>query len=267
MKPLLMALGLMAFSIPVVSQFAPDPPGPLVVGKKGVVVAGDTLTYTISWGPGARATSYTVATGVAGTNGTWTAVRDSNGSGSWVVGNGVGPLPVSANVTFTSVKTWVAASPWDSATFTVTVVSRNAIGISAPVTATWKVSRKPGVPGPITIDSSLLIVGVRILPDSVRVQQFQTVQFCGLVRFANGAYALRAIDRDIDSPECPVLYQQTIAPALRVVSAAQQARADSVCILWSTTDPTGSIVPEPCVGTPALLQQRGLLFTTVIATR
>lgn len=265
MKAFLLMLGLGIFSLPIVSQFAPDQPGPIIVGKKGVVVAGDTLVYTISWGPGARATSYDVTRSVASSNGTWTVVADSQSGGAKSLGSV--PLPNTFSYTRTTLshRMWVAATPWDSATFTVTVASRNSIGVSTPVSATWTVKRKPGVPGPITIDSSLQIIGLRILPDSARIPQFGSVQFCGIVRFANGAYVLRA--GDADAPECVTAYQGTIPAAQRVVSLGQQARADSVCLVWSTTDTAGSITPEPCVTNPALLKQRGLLFTAVIASR
>src|SRR6267378_3033416 len=55
---------------PPAADSLPLPPGPIIVGKKGVVVAGDTLVYTISWGPGARATYYDVTGRVASSNGT-----------------------------------------------------------------------------------------------------------------------------------------------------------------------------------------------------
>lgn len=248
---------------PRVTEEPPAPPGPIVVGKKGVVVAGDTLVYTISWGPGARATSYDVTRSVTASNGTWTVVADSQSGAP--INRGAVPLPSTFSYTRATLshRMWVAAIPWDSATFTVTVASRNAVGVSAAVSASWKVSRKPGVPGPITIDSALVIVGLRILPDSVRVAPLGTVQFCGLVRFANGATVLRA--KEAILPACVTAYQQTIPAGLRVVSVGQQARADSVCLLWSATG--GTIEPETCVGNPALLRQRGLLFTTVIAGR
>lgn len=240
----------------------PASPGPIVVGKKGVVVAGDTLVYTISWGPGARATSYDVSRSVTASNGTWTVVADSQSGAP--INRGAVLLPNTFSYTRPTLshRMWLAAIPWDSATFTVTIASRNAVGVSAAVSASWKVSRKPGVPGPITVDSALLIVGVRILPDSIRVVPGSLVQFCGLVRFANGVYVLRT--KEAVAPACVTAYQQTIPVAQRLVSAGQQARADSVCLLWRTTDPTGFIEPESCVGNPALLRQRGLLFTTTV---
>src|SRR6266566_7718624 len=89
----------------------PDAPGPIVKGPSGKVAAGDTLVYTISWGPGARATSYNYRLAVTATNGNWAVVADSNGSGKWPTTtntsqNGIGTVPVTANVTFLVVKTW-----------------------------------------------------------------------------------------------------------------------------------------------------------------
>lgn len=228
----------------------------------GIVTVGDTLVYAISWGPGARATSYDIRTVVSATNGSWTVVADSTATGKWTSGNGIGALAPgqSGTVTTTSLKTWLAAIPWDSATFTFTVSSRNSVGVSAAVSTSWTVRRKPGPPGPITVDSSLTITSLRVLPDSVTVAVGEVVQFCALVQFANGVYALRA--NDADAPECVTAYQQTIPAALRAVTVGQQAVADSLCVLWEATG--GTIEQEPCALAPALLERRGLLWTVAV---
>ncbi len=252
--------------LPSAFDSLPSAPGPIIVGKKGVVIAGDTLVYTISWGPGARATSYDVTRSVTATNGTWSIVADSQSGGAkFTAAIGTLPLPHTFSYTRTTLshKMWVAATPWDSATFTVSIVSRNSVGVSSAVSASWTVKRKPGPPGPITIDSSLTIIGIRILPDSVKLLAGASIQFCGIVRFANGAYALRAIDKL--SAECVNDYQQSIPVAQRIVSPSQQARADSVCVLWSATG--GTIDQEPCSLNPAMLKKRGLLFGTSIVSK
>ena len=253
-----LVLLLAAFTTPAPVQLdAPDPPGPIVVGKKGkAVTAGDTLQYTVSWGPGARATSYGVTWSVAATNGAWSVVADSNASGRWITGNGIGAFPQTSNVTFLNLKSWIAALPWDSATFTVRVVSKNAIGTSAPVSASWQVRRVPGPPGPITIDSSLIVIGVLVKPDSVGLFLGGSRIMCEFSRFGNGAIAQRTIDR----PSCDSIYTKYIPAAARAVSIGQQAHMDSLaksCVTWTTPNPAGLRL-EPVVNCSGAVKVTGL---------
>lgn len=216
----------------------PDPPGPVVSGKKGNVTAGDTLPYTITWGPGARATSYNVTLTVSTTNGTWSIVADSNSSGKWTTGNGVGALPQTANVTGTSLKTWVASIPWDSASFVVSVASKNAAGTSAAVSASWKVARKPGVPGPITVDSSLIVTGLLVKPDTNSIQLGTSRVVCNFFRFGNGAVTQMTAFKS----SCDSIYTKYVPTAMRtLVKSAQQLQTDSIaksCVTWSSSAPT-----------------------------
>src|SRR6266576_5395267 len=73
--------------LPPPADSLPLPPGPIIVGKKGLVTAGDTLLYTITWGSGARATSYDVTRSVSASNGTWTVVADSQSGGTKINGS------------------------------------------------------------------------------------------------------------------------------------------------------------------------------------
>lgn len=239
----------------------PLPPGPVVVGKKGIVAAGDTLVYTISWGPGARATSYNTSMTVTSTNGVWTVVADSNGSGRWVTGNGIGLLPASGNVTFTNLKTWITAVPWDSATFTVSVSSKNAVGVSTPVSTSWKVSRKPGPPGPITIDSSLIVVGVLVQPKPVDIFLGQSRIMCAFSTFGNGAVAQHTVDK----PSCDSIYVRTVpATARALVTVAQQAHTDSTsktCVTWATDAPMTAVTIAPLASCSAAVRVTGVGLT------
>lgn len=261
MKYLIAVLAVLLTSAsPTQLDTGPEPPGPVVVGKKGrAVIAGDTLVYTISWGPGARATSYNITTAVAATNGTWSVVRDSNASGAWVTGNGVGVLPTSGNVTGTSYRTWVAAIPWDSATFTVTVASKNAIGVSSPVSATWKVSRKPGLPGPITVDSSLIVRATLVLPPSNTLALGGSRVVCAFKEFGNGAVAQWTADR----ASCDSIYVKYVPVAARTVNAAQQAHTDSIaktCVTWSTPSPAVTLAPLASCSAAARVTGLGLTW-------
>jgi len=239
----------------------PRPPGPIVVGKKGIVVAGDTLVYTISWGPGARATSYDVTRSVSASNGTWTVVADSQSGG--VKNSGAVPLPNTFSYVRTTLshRMWLAAVPWDSATFTVTVVSRNAVGVSTPVSTSWSVKRKPGPPGPITVDSSLIVAGILVQPKPVNLFIGSSRIMCAFQTFGNGAIAQFTPDK----PSCDSIYVRTVPLAARqLVSAAQQAHTDSIaktCVTWSTDAPATAVGLAPLAACSAAVRVTGLGLT------
>lgn len=210
----------------------------------GMSAPGDSLKIGVNWGGAARATGYRITVVATGTNGSWTGLPS-----------------VQSNVT-TSLQFTAVNVAWDSVTFTATVESVDAVGptgktsLSAPL----KLKRRAGAPGPVTFDTTLTIIGARILPDSVTVRPNEVVQFCALVQFLNGMYALRAVDQG--QPECATMYLSMIPAGQRLVSATQQARADSVCFEWSATG--GTIEQEACAMNPAMLERRGLLFQVAL---
>src|SRR6266550_6290255 len=268
-RQLLAALFLLAVGRPVtmgeaIQLLPPDMPGPIVKGPTGNVAAGDTLVYTISWGPGARATSYNYRLAVTATNGSWMVVADSNGSGKWPTAtntsqNGIGTVPVTANVTFLVVKTWLAAVPWDSASFTASVSSQNAAGTSASVSTTWRVMRKPGSPGPITVDSSLIMTGVLVAPPSASLALNASRTICAFQRFGNGAVTQWTADK----PGCDSLYLTYVpAPARTLVLAAQQAHTDSLtktCVTWTSSTAAVGLTPRAVCS--AAVTVKGLALT------
>lgn len=234
----------------------PGAPGPVTFE---ILAVGDTLAYRVGWGSGARASSYDVTITVAATNGSWSVLRDSTNCNvdpncGHTPGNGMG---VALNTPGLYRKTWLTALPWDSATFTASVVSRNSGGVSAPSVAFKRIIRPPGPPGPVTFDTaSLAIVGLKMLRPAGSILPDSTLDFCALVRFGNGAMAMRA-----QNPCAPGLYE-ALPAAVRVVTPAQQARADSTCLLWSAE--AGAFPPEGCVASPAMLERRGLMFRIAV---
>lgn len=248
-------------NLPPPADSLPLPPGPIIVGKKGVVVAGDTLVYTISWGPGARASSYDVTRSVSASNGTWTVVADSQSGGAKNTGSLALPNTFSYTRTTLSHRMWLAAVPWDSATFTVTVVSRNAIGVSSPVSTSWKVSRKPGSPGPIVVDSSLIPVGILIQPKPFGVFIGSSRIECAFSTFANGAVAQHTADK----PSCDSIYVKYVPVAARtLVNAAQQAYTDSTsktCVTWRTDAPLTAMTLAPMATCSAAVRVTGVGLT------
>src|SRR5690349_14218404 len=73
----LFLLALLAFPRSMAQK--PKVPGPISVS---VFSAGDTVKIGFSWGPGARAMSYTITRTVTASNGTWTVVADSQSGGA-----------------------------------------------------------------------------------------------------------------------------------------------------------------------------------------
>src|SRR5437773_705762 len=260
-RQLLAALFLLAVGRPATMGEAtqllpPDAPGPIVKGPTGKVAAGDTLVYTISWGPGARATSYNYRLAVTATNGSWTTARDSNSTGTFGINL---PLPDVRVVTPTLIKTWLTAIPWDSATFTVSVSSQNAAGTSATVATTWKVLRKPGPPGPPTVDSSLIVTGILVRPPTVSLALGASRLACAFQQFGNGAVTRWTADR----AACDSIYVAYIpASARNLVSAVQQAPTDSTiktCVTWASSSPLlVSVTPQTSCSSAALAFGLGL---------
>lgn len=247
----------------------PGGPRALVVTDLAML-PGDTIAYGVSWtapavvaGVSGVASSYDVGLSVAASNGTWAVVADSNGSGKWLTGNGVGPLPSTGNATFTTLKMWLSAVPWDSATFTVSVLARNAAGVSAPATASWKVVRKrlpPGVPGIPKVDSTGTVLGTLVRPDTVTLALNTGRTVCAFKQFSTGAIAQWTADK----PACDSIYTRAIPlPARTLVTAAQQAHTDSTaitCVAWSSALPAAlQVGPRaPCAASATVL---GLALT------
>jgi len=196
---------------------------------------GDSLTYTLRWTAAARATGYLVRLSASGTNGTWSATGFQSGAV---------PLPASGPTNGLSLQFTAIATPWDSATFTATVESVDAIGPTGKTSSvSWKVKRRAGPPGPVTVDSSLIITGLMIQPHSLTVAPNTLSEpLCPFIRFANGAVAIGTGDRDLCAP-----HLAGFAAELARVSPAQQALADSICITWEAPD-GGTVEYEPCSG-------------------
>lgn len=223
---------------PAVDTGVPDAPGPVVSGKKGNVTAGDTLPYTVSWGPAKGATTYVVQYVVGTTNGTWFVVADSNASGKWTTGNGVTGFPATSTITTTSLKSWFSSIPWDSATFTAIVAGKNSAGTGPSVQTSWTVKRKPGAPGPIVVDSSLIVIGLLVKPDTSNLQLGTSRVICGFYRYGNGAVA----EMTAFKSSCDSIYVKYVPVGMRnLKSAAQQAQTDSIaksCMTWASSAPS-----------------------------
>lgn len=99
-------------------------------------------------------------------------------------------------------------------------------------------------PPPVVDTTALQVLGVEVHPDTLKLHVGEARQLCAFAAFADGRFAVRAVER----PQCDSMYVRVIPPALRA-SAAQQARADSVCVSWSATG--GTMPVEPC-NTPGL---------------
>jgi hypothetical protein len=208
-------VGLVFFLVSCAVAKAATPSGPGGLSVTNVLAPGDTLAYTVSWTAGARATNYDFVTSVAATNGTWTVIYGATSAGA---------PPASGTTTGLTFGLKLAAIPWDSATFTVSLTARNAAGSSSPVGVTWSVKRKPGPPGPPKVGSSATVTGLLVRPDTVRFTALgQTRQLCPFVQFADGHVALA--DGPLYAPLCTP--SQFFSTAQLTVSVPQRLCADS----------------------------------------
>jgi hypothetical protein len=227
--------GLVFFLVSCAVAKAATPTGPGGLRVAETLAPGDTLAYTVSWTAGSRAVSYDFTVSVTATNGTWSAIFGSTAAG---------PLPATGTTTALTFAPKLVAIPWDSATFTVTVVARNPAGVSSPATASWTVRRKPGPPGPPKVDSALTVTGLLTLPPTLQLAVGQSAAVCAFKRFGNGAIVAYTAER----ATCDPLYQQVPAAARALVTPAQQAHTDSAvaCVTWSGGLPWATLVAVPC---------------------
>jgi hypothetical protein len=224
----------------------PAPPVNLTVSNAGEAVflnaqvaVPDTLPYRLRWGRGARATAYrlTVTANVAG----WTGLPSNR-------------EVADTNFAFTAIS---PAVDWNETVFTASVASQQGTKLSAARTVSWKVTKGPGVPGPIIVDSSLIVIGLELKPDSVRILVRDTAVFCAFVEFHSGQIA----NRSIAHPQCTTEYNK-LPLFVRNVSAKQMASADSVCVQWSATG--GTIGSEPCGGVGLDARSQRVRFNVTI---
>jgi hypothetical protein len=190
--------------------------GPTPMRVRLAAAPGDSLRYTLNWGAARGATSYRVSVrAVAWDSAGWQG------------------LPNSVIVTGTSFNFTAVKTTWDSVQFRAEVYSRqNAREFPTGSTVTWSV-RRLGPPGPITVDSSLIITGLNLVPDNVNlVAGRDTATFCALLQFRDGAVAFRSSN--------PTAYCDSAARATgRVPSIAQQLKADSQCVTFRTVGDSG----------------------------
>lgn len=190
---------------------APEP-----MRVKLAAAPGDSLRYTLNWGSARGATGYRVSVrAVAWDTAGWQGLPSS-------------VITPGTTYTFTAIKT-----TWDSVQFRADVYSRqNNREFPTGSTVTWSV-RRLGPPGPITVDSSLIITGLNLVPDNVNlVAGRDTATFCALLQFRDGAVAFRSAN--------PTAYCDSAARASGgVPSIAQQLKADSQCMTFTTVGDSG----------------------------
>lgn len=169
------------------SSEGPEAPGQVVAERATAVLAGlaapgDTLRYTLTWTAGARATGYLVTTTV------------TQGAG-WS-----GLLTNAATAGLSMAFTPVNTAAWDSVTFNACVTSTGNGKQSNPRCTSWKLVRTPGQPGPVVVDSSLVIAAVILKPDAVAMATLASAQFCPYARSLDGG--VRFFSGYETLPEC-----------------------------------------------------------------
>ncbi len=176
----------------------PPPPGPVepwVLTVASIeLVASDTtravVTVRLARRDGSPVAGATTGWTFTNSTGTTTTTRTTDASGSAARG-------------------WVGAPGVN----TVEVVADSA----APLTLTRTI---------VGISDALRVDGFLLVPESPTVVVGQSIDFCGLIVFGDGKVAMRTADA---SATCASEYAK-IPPALRAVTAAQRARADSVSL-------------------------------------
>lgn len=118
---------------------------------------------------------------------------------------------------------WVngRASAWASKPWTYT--------IAIPAPQIEMVDAKPD-----TVALKVTVPGQPVGRESIQ-------QFCGFVVFKGTGHVAQ---RGRYKAACDSIYTRTIPAAKRVVTVAEQIKADSVCVVWQATG--GTIEPETC---------------------
>lgn len=240
MRTRLVGLLFLLVSCAVAKAAAPSGPGGIRVTE--ALAPGDTLAYVVSWTAGLRAASYDFTVSVAATNGTWTAVFGTTPAGA---------LPATGNTTALTFSPKLIAIPWDSATFTVTVSSRNPAGVSSPASATWTVRRKPGPPGLPKVDSTATVTGTLVLPPISSFALGASGPICAFKQFASGA----VVEWTTGKALCDSIYVRYVPAAARaLVTPALQAHTDSLgvtCVTWVSALPAAVQVMPLATCSPA----------------
>jgi hypothetical protein len=95
----------------------------------------------------------------------------------------------------------------------------------------------------ITITAPIVstVAAIVIRPNPIVVQAGQSQQLCAFLRFTDGMMAIRGAESSISYCQAQYL---TFPAAQRNPSAAQQAIANTFCVIWTATG--GTISPEVC---------------------
>jgi len=232
----------------------PKAPGPI---SFSVLSAGDTVKIGFSWGPGARATSYTVTRTVSATNGSWTVVADSQSGGAKSPGSLSLPNTFSYTATALHHTMWLSAIPWDSVTVSVGIASVNSVGTSASISASKRIIRStPGIPGPVAFDST---VGTIVLPSTGNLALGASRMVCAFKTFGSGAVA----EWTAEKPSCDSIYTAYVPASVRsAVTASMQAHTDSLavtCVTWASSLPLSvQVVPRASCSSAATVTGIGL---------
>jgi hypothetical protein len=120
------------------------------------------------------------------------------------------------------------------------VQSRRTGWVSSPtVCGGWTYTEMQVLPPPIldSIVTDTTLTALNLLPDTISVVVGQQVEFCPVLHFVGGAVTLRAADQ---TAGCIFYLQGSLA-----ASAAQQARAEQVCLTWTVGGGSFS-VRHPC---------------------
>lgn len=211
------------------AEVVPARPRNVVMAGPTGTAPGDSLRYTLSWGAGARASSYGVRVTAAGSTG-WSGLPN-------------GTTTASTSQVFTAINT----TAWDTVRFTARVWSLGVGGRPSRDTASvsWSLVRGPAGPGPITVDSSQIpqLSALDLRPASVTLAAYgDTTRLCPIFVMRDGAVGTAS-----RLPGCTAQLDAAYPVPARRVTVAQQAYIDTTCINYSAPD-GGTLTPETACG-------------------
>lgn len=207
-----LALALTCAAATGVPEAAPAKPTPVRVTLQQLA-PGDSLRYSLSWGSAARATGYQVTVTATGTG--WSG------------------LPSQMVVSQSTASFTAVSLGWSTVTFNAIVCSMvgTQVYTNRCASVSWSVSRPPATPGPVTVDSSLIVIGLSLQPKAVTVAAGGTVQFCPFFKLGDGAVGLRSSEYEV----CLNAYLANYSLSERLLSPEQQQFVDAQCVTWRGT--------------------------------
>jgi hypothetical protein len=217
------SMGLSRCNDVALDSVLPCPVTPTLITMPTAPAVRDTIRVPFAWDAGRWQTGYRLWVSASATSTTWSGLPVAFDT----VGRGY-------------VLRAVPQAEWDSVTFTIVVRSVRGLLVSRDsAVTTWVVRRWPVAPTTITVDSSAVIISLRVEPFAYTVGQTQPIlRFCAFPVFSDGVIATGG------DPRCDSLYVANIPlPVRQLVTSWHRAAAETTTVVWSVVG--GGILTNP----------------------